>query len=262
MIFPRIFIAVALLIAAGYLQFPILPEGVELIPKDFSALGLTIYLAFYATAFAPFIPLAMALLRGLTAFRLPRGLALLLAIPAGGCGLIFTLGGAMISGAGAKMVLLHGVTLTIAVSASITLASTWRWEASEFHRQSWRNLTLPLVVALWSLVSAGSVILGANRIAGDRPFCLAQHTSQRQAIRSIAELRGLSFYTSLSGSKATSEWDFHGMLIVEADGGREVYYWSPRYMHFYRVENPEGMIASPMDTCIPRKDFWGTLSII
>ncbi|WP_346895334.1 hypothetical protein [uncultured Roseibium sp.] len=262
MTFPRIFIAAALLITAGYLQFPILPEGVELLPKDFSALGLAIYLAFYATAFAPLIPLAMALLRGLTAFRLPRGPALLLAISAGVCGLIIALGGALISGTGAKMVLLHGITLTIAVCASIMLASTWPWEASEFHRQSWRNITLPMAVALWSLVSAGAVFLGTNRIAGDRPFCIALHTNQTEAIRSLAELRGLSFYTNMSGNKSTSEWDFRGLLIVDSVGGPEVYNWSPRYMHFYPVDNPERMITSAMKACVPRKDFWRTLSII
>lgn len=262
MIFPHIFITVALLIAVGYLQDSPVPESMYTRSHEFSLSDLPALLTLYAVAFAPLVPLVLALIRGLTNFRLHRGLAFVLAGLTGLFGFMITLFGGAFSGGGAPIAWLQGFTLTIAVCASLLLASRKEGVVSDFPRFSWKLLMLPAVVALWSLVSVGGVVLSANRIAGDRPFCLAPHTGKTEPVRSFAQLRGLSFYTTDSGYKVTSMWYFHGLLFVAHESGGVFYNWSPRRMRFDRIAHPTEMFVSPIGACSPRKDFWRTLSII
>ncbi len=260
MIFFLVYIAVALLIVAGYLEFPIFSEGLSL-PEHFSLFLLVFYLAANMFRFAPLYPLLLALIRGLTNFRLPRGLAIVLAGLAGLFGFVFTLLILAFSGAGGELVFMHGITLTVAVCASLLLLSPKQGVECEFFRLSWFLLMVPASAAVWSLVSAGEVVQSANRIAGDHPFCLARHTGSTTPIRTFAQLRGFSFFTNASGYKSTSRWYFHGLLIVQGDNGGEFYNWSPRNMRFDRIPRPSKMLVSPIGACNTTKDFWGTLSI-
>ena len=202
MIFFLLYIAVALLIVAGYLEFPIFSEGLSL-PEHFSLLLLVFYLAANMFRFAPLYPLLLALIRGLTSFRLSRGLAIVLAGFTGLFGFVFTLLMLAFSGAGGELVFMQGITLTMAVCASLLLLSPKQGVVSEFFRVSWFLLMVPASAAVWSLASAGEVVQSANRIAGDHPFCLARHTGSTTPIRTFAQLRGFSFFTNASGYKST-----------------------------------------------------------
>lgn len=165
-----------------------------------------------------------------------------------------------LSGAGMLLAMVHGLSLTLAITASILMLAA-QYRPKSFKTAPAILLLVPLAVAMWSLVSGVAVVWQTNRLADGSPFCVASH-DRRSSIRSFAQLRGLSYYTTASGYKSTSRWYFHGLLVLETETGKELYNWSPRRMKFQRIEHPERFIASPLNACTPREDFWETLSVL
>lgn len=237
----------ALLIALGFTQVPIIPDNLGRGPIWGDALVWTI-------ALAPLIPALTVLIRLQKSALPPKFFVLALATLVGAFGVLVSLLNAALSGVGTSLALMHGLSLTIAVVGSILLLSSRTMKIAVV-------LTIPVAVAIWSLASAAAITLQANKISDGRPFCLAPH-SPNSDIKSFAQLRGLNFYSTSSGYKSTSRWYFHGILLVEIDGGIEAYNWSPRRFAFHRIGQPQKFIATPLTACTPQPDFWDTLSAL
>lgn len=251
--FKLFFVIAGVLIAFGYLSIPITPYnmGRGSIWRD------TIN---WAIAISPLLPVSIALInlvaRGPLNKSLTMGFAILFAIG----GTLISLLVAAVSGVGTSIVLIHGLSLTVAVSVSPLLLSAPPGLRALISGP-FLALIGPMVVALWSLTSMIAIAWQANSLSENRPLCLALHSHDTDGIESFAELRGLSFYSTLSGLKSTSKWYFHGILIVDSAGKREVFNWSPRRMMFNKVEYPDRYTASPLNVCAPREDFLKTLTV-
>jgi hypothetical protein len=159
--------------------------------------------------------------------------------------------GAVFSGGGSAIFLIHGFALTFGVIAGLFILSMDNIQAPPF--RFWLFCLFPLGAALWSLTAVPVVLMQARIIAGDGAFCIAERTNEgNQEIRNLWGLRGLSFYTTLSGYKTTSSWYFHGILRVKAAEGKiQSYNWSPGYMTFQRIENPHLLMVNPSNACRP-----------
>ena len=213
--------------------------------------GIPIYwhILFSATALVPVIPILFAGLR----FGLNKPLRSYVTIPILLAVLIFggllTVVLAAFSGAGAVIVLIHGSSLTVAVAASVHLLAR---DATKGDVKSFAGVALiyPAVVALWSIAASIYALGHAHFLANGRNYCFAEHAAMRQ-LQSPLLLRGLSFYTTATGYKSTSRWYYHGLLIIDRDGDPQVYNWSPRRLHFDRIENPKGHIAGIEWACTP-----------
>lgn len=245
------FILGAFIIAAGFTPSPLSPS------EAFREGATWLMILTWAISLSPLLPLAAVVIRTSTPLQLNRPTALFIAVLTGILGLFVTVVIAGLSGAGTNLALMHGISLTVAVILSIRLLSTkaatlWAPKMLIF----W---SVPVVVGIWSLVSAASVAEQANRISHGHPFCLAPHDSRD--VHSFADLRGLSFYTTSSGFKSTSHWFFHGILLVRNAGHIEAYNWSPRHMAFHHIERPETLVMPPIKVCTPQHGFWSTLSI-
>ena len=168
---------------------------------------------------------------------------------------------ALVSGPGAVIALAQGATLVLGPAAALVLFSrirrgrpVWRGTATDL----W--FALSVAAALWSV--AAGVAAGwqaASRAAG-QPYCLARHTSAAAPVTSLADLRGFVFYTTATGYKDSSNWYFHGLLIVDAPSGRQVYNWSPQRLRFDLLGHPDRFIAATLKACEPQARFLRTLA--
>ncbi len=246
-----------ILIVLGFTQFRTLFYSLYFLEKG----GINYFIISTSITAAPFIPFFTVLFLIFFPWRMHRYLAVALAIGTGSAGMLFSLFAASLSGGGAYMVLVHGFTLSLAVSASILF--TARRSTQPSSKGGWLLLIIAAATGLWSLVAGVAAAAQAQYIAGHQAFCIAAHTENDDApLRSFAELRGLSFYTTLSGYKKYHHWYFHGLLIVNHSDGVKVYNWSPRRLRFDLVENPELILKSPKSACVPRNNFWRSLSIL
>ena len=247
------FIVAGIVITLGFTSAPIIPRNLDRGP-------IWLNLLVWLVAISPLLPLMIALIHA--ALRAPankllsKGLAVLFGI----WGTLISLLFAAFSGTGTSIVLIHGLALTVAMVASLLLLSAPR-NSSPLKAKPLLAMIGPTIVAIWSLASLGAIVWQARTLSGNRPYCLAPHTPSASNIQSIAQLRGLAFYSTLSGYKSTSRWYFHGLLIVEKDGNREIYNWSPRRMRFDLVEHPERLVVPPTNACTPQEGFFKTLPV-
>lgn len=238
---------VAVLTAAGYLM-PF--------PAKSAILAPAARLAEIGVWAAPVVPLGLWLLL-LTPYRLPNIVAAVFAVMVTVMGLALSTLVAAFSGAGSLIALVHGLSLTAAVTGWMFLA-----------RQTgggWVSRGLAAtgaLVGMWSLASAGVVAVQAASLADDRAYCLAHHTTGESPVSSFADLRGLSFYTTQSGYKTTSHWFFHGVLLIDANDFQEVWTWSHSNMRFDRLERPKDFAASPLGACTPSENFLSKLPLV
>ena len=245
-----VFLAVgALLIAAGFLPAPLFPKG-------WATGSLWVDILAGTIVFSPLVPILAVLIRCAMGATFNRVSLSVLAAVAGVIFAVLSVLNAALSGAGAGLALVHGISLTVVVAGSILLLSA----GSAPRKIGLFALIFPVVVAIWSLGSAVAVAFQADKIANGRAFCLAPHRAHSDVV-SFAQLRGLSFYSTSTGYKSTSRWYFHGILLVENANDLEAYNWSPRRLAFQRIERPERLIVSPLNVCTPKSDFLGKLLI-
>ena len=244
----RIFlVTTGILIALGFTPIPFFPDnlghGAGWLYWPIGAIS--------AMALMPFILaiIGMVLPKPLNKY-VTAGFAIVAAII--GAGLTFLY--ATRTGSGSLLATVHGLSLTLAVGTSILMLATQN-RPKPFKSTPVILLLAPLAVALWSLVSGVALVWQANRLADNRAFCVATH-DQSTPVRTFAQLRGLSIYTTTAG------WYFHGLLIVETDTGKEFYNWSPRRMKFLRIEHPDRFVASTLYVCRPHTDYWDNLSVL
>nr|WP_321511041.1 hypothetical protein [uncultured Celeribacter sp.] len=105
---------------------------------------------------------------------------------------------------------------------------TWAALTSLWAHRSRRGQVLLLTVTLISLWSLVAMALALNQISAltqGAPYCVARSGAP---IHSIADLRGLAFYTDETGFKSTSRWTFHGVLLTED----QAWNWSPQRLRF------------------------------
>jgi hypothetical protein len=164
-----------------------------------------------------------------------------------------------LSGGGTEIVILHGTALTVACAASFLLVSTIGQKAMAV---VFGIYIFPVLVGVWSLVVVPVAYSSAVEISSNRAFCVGEHSPTEKELDSIVGLRGLSFYTTRSGYKIGDTWYFHGVLLVEEDGGMNVFNWSPSNMSFQVVERPQSLIASPFNACQPKYRFLQELKVI
>ncbi len=197
---------------------------------------------------APLIPLIVAgfVLKGMR--RIPAWLAKLFAGVSLAAGLFLTLASGVFSLFSTTQ-LLHGVTLTVAVASSFLIWAGHDHDADP----SWiakLGIAGTTIAALWSLLTAPMILIQSHAIADGSPYCIAHH-SPDAPVEAIHELRGFSFYTEATGYKSTSEWYFHGLMIVDHPEEQRVYNWSPRRWRFDLVERPDVLIIPIRDVCAP-----------
>lgn len=252
--FPITFLISAFIIGLGY--FPVFSE--PFVPKSRDWIEFFI---FYLLSCAPLIPLLCSIVFVFTRFRFPRIIGIGISLIVGVLGLIISLAQAGFSGAGGNMSLFYGVTLTIAVSSSILIISQHK-QRNGFGRYSWMFMIVPIIVSIWSLAAVPTILWHAEKISKGRPFCVAENASSKKQVKTLADLRGLSFFTTESGFKTNSHWYFHGVLIVQDDLENFVFNWSPRTFGFNRIDKPERYIGRPNLACKPIKNFWHTVSVI
>ena len=253
----RTAIFLTILIALGFNQFRTLFYSLYFLEKG----EINYFIISTSITAAPFIPFFTVLFLIFFPWRMHRYLAVALAMLAGSAGMLLSLFAASLSGGGTYMVLFHGFTLSLAVPTSILF--TARSSTQPSSKCGWLFLIIAAAAGLWSLVAGVAAAAQAQYLAGQQAFCIAAHTENDDApLRSFAELRGLAFYTTLSGYRDYHNWYFHGLLIVTQRGGVKVYNWSPRRLRFDLVANPERLLESPKSACVPQSNFWRSLSIL
>lgn len=210
---------------------------------------------------APLLPFVLATVFSCTTFRLSRLLAVLLAIVIGFCGLILTLAGAAFAGGGSKMVLFHGVTLTLAISASVLLMARHA-PGSLFRQLSFALFMIPTCAAVWSLASVPISVWRSNSIARGEPMCVSEHHDGNSSPVSWSSQRAFSLYTTRSGYRDADAWYFHRILQVKRKTGFEVFNWSLATMNFEPIMNPQQYLIKIVGVCVPRKDFWSSAAIL
>ncbi len=211
-------------------------------------------LPYWSAVAAPLLPLSAL---GLVAvgMAVPAMAALGIAFLAGLAGAFFSFGYMALSGAGASLALIHGIALTGAISSAILILSPRTQRAGAM------LLGVVALLSTWSLVSGMVAAVSARSLADSDPYCIALH-GDGSAIATLSDLRGFSFFTTRSGHKSTSNWYFHGVLIVARADGAEVWNWSPRRLAFHRLETPDRMIADPSNECDPKADFLNHLPLV
>lgn len=212
----------------------------------------------WTVALLPLMPIAILALSFVVRREMPVVLAAVCASAIFAAGALITFFLMALSGGGTELVVLHGVSLTLACAACILLVSDVGKRAKSMVLSV---CLIPVLVGVWSLASAPLAYANAIEISSNRAFCVGEHSPIEKELGSIIGLRGLSFYTTRSGYKIRDTWYFHGLLLVEGDGEIVVYNWSPRYLEFQAVERPQQLIASPFGSCVPRKEFFQELNL-
>lgn len=87
------------------------------------------------------------------------------------------------------------------------------------------------LISLWSLLSMTRAAIQITSLTKGTPYCVARSGAP---ITSIAELRGLAFYTDESGFKSSNFWTFHGVLLTEA----QEWNWSAKSLRFEAIPAP------------------------
>ena len=234
------------LIVVGYINLGLLALSLEM--KSPALPGAAAVVALIAVS--PCLPLAAALVVRLTSWRLAGWLAAALAMLAGGCGAFLGLLAAALSDTGSLLVLVQGITLAAAVAGAILMLSRSRFG----QRSAVVLLTAPVIGAVWSLGVLSIVTLSAGRTSDGRPYCLARPPA-KGPVPSLADLRGFAFYT-------TTEWDFHGLLLVQDETETIAYNWSPKRMRFDPVLRPELLFPDPRSQCLPQSNFLAGLPFV
>lgn len=237
---------IAALIGAAVIAFGFIP-----IPLTDSQLPSATWPE-YSISILPLLPFLILVLPFFSHGRIPVLLAVILTGLIAGVGGLLTFILLAFSGGGTEIVTMHGTALTIALGTSILLISACGQTTKKIASCLF---VLPVLVGLWSLAMVPVTYAKAIEISAARPFCIAAHSPLEKELSSLIGLRGLTYYTTLSGYKLGDSWYFHGLLLVDDGGDLEVYNWSPRSMTFHKVERPGSLIASPISACQPRKNF-------
>lgn len=256
---PKLFLGMAVVILVGYVKLPFWSRLMELL-KDSHAPRL-VFLVEGLAHVGPLIPLVAALARLASPFRFRGNAARTIAGTVVGAGLFFSFFAGAFSGAGSEIVWLYGFTLTLAVAASVLLL------ADDQTKPWWPFLTIglllvPFVAAIWSLAAGVVIYRQAEQLSGGQPYCIAHHNDREDPVSSLADLRGLMFYTTFSGYKDSSHWYFHGLLLVGRGQHLNVFNWSPRHLRFDLLQKPQVQFIDPRKACRPRLDFLKSLKAI
>lgn len=213
----------------------------------------------WSIAVLPLLPLAILAVSVVSRRRIPVVFAAILALVFSGAGAFVTILMSALSGGGTEMVILHGTALTIACATSFLLISTVGQKTTLV---AFGAFVFPVLVGGWSIAMVPLAYSSAVEVSSSRAFCIGEHSPIQRELGSIIGLRGLSFYTTRSGYKIGDTWYFHGVLLVEEDGGLNVFSWSPSNMSFQVVERPQSLIASPFNACQPKNRFLQELNVI
>ncbi len=209
---------------------------------------LFIQIMYLSAWFAPAVPLILAGCASLGMRVIPAMLARVFVVISVAAGVILTLASGVFSLASTTQ-LLHGVMLTISVASSFAIWSGQDGEPCPSQKAK-LGIASATIVALWSLLTVPMILVQARVITDGYPYCIAEH-SENSPIEALHELRGFSFYTTATGYKSTSEWYFHGLMIVDYPDEQRIYNWSPRLWRFDLVERPDALIIPVREVCVP-----------
>ncbi|WP_109313411.1 hypothetical protein [Ruegeria sp. AU67] len=236
-----------MLIFIAYMQ-PLDPQLFE--PNtDRKALLLFIQGLFLLVWLIPAAPMCIGGLALLGMCPISRLLAVFLAISSVVIGLLLTLASGVLA-LFSDTQLLHGISLTIAIASSFLIWSGRDGKPNP-SRTAKIGISISTLIALWSLLTIPMLLFQARLIADGSPYCIAEH-SENSPIEALHELRGFSFYTTKTGYKSTSEWYFHGLMIVDHPDDQRVYNWSPRHRRFDLVERPDALIEPVRNVCVAK----------
>lgn len=240
-----------------FLGFAPAPARIIEFDSPFLSVSISQYLFSLFLTLAPFIAIKI---RSKKSNYMSRSLAGIIIVITLIIGFMLTLLSAAFSGAGAKFVLVHGSLVTLIVTTSVAhlVATPHRGLIGIFSNVS---MFLATFAATWSIISMFMVIINVEKTANQRPFCIAHHSSHATPVKSIAELRGFSFYTVSTGYKDSSKWYFHGVMVVANEDGDQYYNWSPSSSKFDERKRQHLLIVRIENSCTPKQNFWRTLRI-
>lgn len=246
-----LFFALTVLIALGLMQKPVWPEALDAMYEPWVGFVLFFYLLAWLS---PLLPLTAVMLRGLLRRPLSTSSAWSLATLAVAALPWALLIDAFMSDAIGTLAVVRCVLLTLAAASGFlvlafgNLARCWVLAA-------YAGLGLAALAGAWSVVTVPAVIVQAERVANDAPYCLAR--DRRDApVTSTWQLRGVSFHrVKWLYSRRTT----HGLLIVATHDGKRVYEWSPYRFRFAPIQNDLKSKPVREETCRPIPGFVWTL---
>lgn len=92
-------------------------------------------------------------------------------------------------------------------------------------------LLIAALISIWSLFAMTRAVTQIISLSDGAPYCVARSGAP---ITSIAELRGLLFYTDETGFKSHNFWTFHGVLLTET----QEWNWSAKRLRFDPIPEP------------------------
>jgi len=153
---------------------------------------------------------------------------------------------------GLPLLTIHICLYTLAIAASCLYLSIERLGIIG-KMITFCGMSIAAIGATWSILTIPILLVDANFKSHGAPMCIARHDGVKSDL--FWGLRGFSLYTTASGYKSTSNWYFHGILIIEKDEGHQYYNWSPRRMRFDKIDHPQHMMVS-LNTCKPPRRWW------
>jgi hypothetical protein len=118
-------------------------------------------------------------------------------------------------------------------------------------------IALTLTVAL-SVMAWPPVAEQAKATAGDKPFCIQVADNGRASYRPASAVLDLSGLTMRSQSQVLH----HAVLVVGAGDDPQLFHWSHRKQEFVAGVLNQNAGRGPGITCIPRRDFAGSLPVL
>jgi hypothetical protein len=211
---------------------------------------------------APAIPFLLGLL--VMWWRLPRWL-LWIGVSIAASWIAVTVVIAALSGPGAPFVLVKGGGLAAAMIAGLGIATRTR-------RPRWGVgysevvLGAATAIGIWSLLQVAVVLARSQQLAAGSPYCVA--TAKRPAdgvaygaVETLAELRGLSLFTTHTGYKSPSGFYFHALLAIARDTGTAYFNWSPQGQAFHPLPYPDRFVVRVEAACVPDVAFGAGLKL-
>ncbi|WP_322882711.1 hypothetical protein U8C37_12260 [Sinorhizobium medicae] len=165
-------------------------------------------------------------------------------------GTLISLVNALVNSAVPSLSMWHGMALSFGLASSICLVSSAQSKDVRLYF-GWVPMGLASLAGLWSLLTAGLVVLSSTATVGGQPFCIVRE-EQSGEVAGLADVRGFSLYATHTERGIIH--DFHAVLVVE--GREQDYNWSYTRLRFVETDHH----TAAMKRCTPVQHFWSDVA--
>lgn len=158
-------------------------------------------------------------------------------------GTLISLVNALVNSAVPSLSMWHGMALSFGLASSICLVSSAQSKDVRLYF-GWVPMGLASLAGLWSLLTAGLVVLSSTATVGGQPFCIVRE-EQSGEVAGLADVRGFSLYATHTERGIIH--DFHAVLVVE--GREQDYNWSYTRLRFVETDHH----TAAMKRCTPAR---------